>query len=141
MATKRKVRIANPIAERRFSIAGEPGREIVLILGKPRPEPDPSVWMCSFLIEGLPSARRVIARGVDSLQAVQNAINAARYRLRQSGLVLTAPGSMTGDTGLPYPIPHYEGSDFAERMERYVTREEKKLIRNKVRRDKRRGGR
>jgi hypothetical protein len=128
MATTRKPRVANPIAVRRLSVVGEPGREIVITLGKPRPEPDPSVWMCSFLVEGIPKARRRVARGVDSLQALQNAIEAARHLLNTCGVVCTWHGGEPGEIGLPRPVPTFEGSGFAERIERYIDREMKKFL-------------
>jgi hypothetical protein len=129
MAIKGKSHIANPIAERRFAVVGEPEREIVITIGKPRPESDPSVWMCSYLVEGIPKARRRIARGVDSLQALQMAIEGARYTLSASGLVCIWHDSEPGEIGLPRSVPSFEGSDFAEKIERYIDRELKKFAR------------
>lgn len=129
MATMNKRPVKNPIAERRLAVVGDPDREIVITIGKPRPEPDPSVWRCSFRVDGIPNSRRWIARGVDSLQALQNAIEAARYQIKLSGLVCTWHGGEPGEIGLPRSIPTYEGSGFAERMERYVDREEAKVLR------------
>lgn len=52
-------RIANPIAVRRYAVVGEPDREVVVTIGKPRPDPRPGGdWMCSVLIEGTPIERR-----------------------------------------------------------------------------------
>jgi hypothetical protein len=124
-----KLRVANPIAVRSLSVAGEPGREIVITIGKPRPEPDPSVWRCSFLVDGIPKARRRVAYGVDSLQAVQNAVEGARRVLQASGLACTWHGGLPGEIGLPRAIPSYEGSGLAEKIERYIERELKKFLR------------
>ena len=129
MAATRKPRVANPIAVRRLSVEGEPCREVVVTIGKPRPEPDPSVWRCSFLVEGIPGARRRVARGVDALQALQNAIEATRRTLAASGLVLTCEGCEPGEIGFPRPVPSYPGTGFAEKIERYIDRELKKLFR------------
>jgi hypothetical protein len=129
MGTTSKSRVANPIAVRRFSVTGEPDREVVVTIGKPRPEPDPSVWRCSFIVEGLPRARRRIARGVDSLQALQNAIEAARRKLKASGLVLTGTGCEPGEIGMPRPVPSYPGSGIEERIDRYIDKELRKFAR------------
>ncbi len=49
MTTMRNRRVANPIAVRRFSVADEPGREVVLTIGKPRPDPKPGgAFLCSW---------------------------------------------------------------------------------------------
>lgn len=129
MAIKDKFHIANPIAVRRLAVVGEPEREIVITIGKPRPEPDPSVWMCSYLVEGIPKARRRIARGVDSLQALQMAIEGARCTLNASGVVCTWHDGEPGEIGLPRSVPSFEGSGFAEKIERYIGREAKKFAR------------
>jgi hypothetical protein len=129
MVATRKARVANPIAVRRLSVEGEPQRAVVVTIGKPRPEPDPSVWRCSFLVEGIPGGRRRVARGVDGLQALLNAIEATRRTLVTSGLVLTCQGCEPGEIGLPRPVPSYPGTGFAEKIGRYIDRELKKLFR------------
>jgi hypothetical protein len=83
-------RIANPIAVRRYGVAEEPGREVVLTAGKPRPDPRPGGnWICSVLIEGIPKERRRRIDGVDAVQALQEAMAYARRKLDASGLALT----------------------------------------------------
>jgi hypothetical protein len=129
MSATRNPRVANPIAVRRLSVEGAPPREVVVTIGKPRPEPDPSVWKCSFLVEGIPGARRRVARGVDALQALQNAIEATRRTLVASGFVLTCVGCEPGEIGFPRPVPSYPGTRFAEKIGRYIDREQKKLFR------------
>jgi hypothetical protein len=129
MATQGSLRVANPIAVRTLSVEGEPGREIRITIGKPRPEPDPSVWRCSFLVEGIARARRRVAYGVDALQAMQNAVEGARRALHASGVVCTWHGGLPGEIGLPRAIPSYEGSGLAEKIERYIERELKKFLR------------
>src|SRR4051812_34965752 len=109
-------RIANVIASRRLAVVGEPTREVVLRLGKPRPEADSTVWMCSFLVEGIPNERRRIARGADSLQALQCAIQAAKITIAESGVVCTW-NTEPGDIGIPGTIPTYEGSGLAQKID------------------------
>jgi hypothetical protein len=127
-----KPRVANPIAVRRYDVIGEPGRQVIVTIGKPRPEPDPSVWMCSFLVDGIPKARRRIAHGVDALDALQNAIEATRRALKKSGLTLALEGCEPGEIGIPRPVPSYRGSGLAEKIERYIDREEKKFLRRAI---------
>ncbi len=129
MTTPGHPRVANPIAVRRLSVVGEPDREVVLTFGKPRRGPEPSVWRCSFLVEGLAKPRRRVAYGVDSLQALQNAVEGARHLLHTTGLVLTWEGGAPGEIGLPRAIPSFEGSGFAQKIERYIERELKRFIR------------
>lgn len=122
-------RIANPIAERRLAVVGEPDRELVIIVGKPRLDPDPTGdWRCPYLVEGLHTRRR-FAHGIDSLQALQMAIEAAKAAINEAGLVCTYCGSEPGDIGIPRTVPTFrgEGSDFAPKVERYMDRELKKL--------------
>ena len=129
MAPTGTPRVANPIAVRRLSVVGEPGREVVITLGKPRAELKTPTFRCSFLVEGIPKARRRVAYGVDSLQALQNAIEGARRVLERAGLVCTWHGGQPGEIGLPRAIPTYEGSGLAEKIERYIERELKKFLR------------
>jgi len=129
MATQGKPRIANPTATRRLSVVGEPDRAIVITIGKPRPEADPSVWRCSYLVEGVPNARRRFAHGADSLQALQMAIEAAKYRIEASGLVCTWADGEAGDIGVPRTVPTFEGSGFAQKIGCIIDRELKKFAR------------
>ncbi len=127
--TTSKNRVANPIAVRRFFVVGEPGREIVLTIGKPRPDPRPGeAWMCSFLIEGIPNERRRRAYGADSVQALQLALIDARRELDASGLPISqfADGE-PGDLGLPYSAPSGWGVYFQHRIEHYIQRQELEL--------------
>ncbi len=132
MAATGKPRVANPIAVRRYDVIGEPGRQVIVTIGKPRPEPDPSVWRCSFLVDGIPKARRRVAHGVDALDALQNAIEATRRTLKESGLALALEGCEPGEIGIPRPVPSYRGSGLAEKIERYIDREEKRFLRRAI---------
>jgi hypothetical protein len=128
MVASHKPRVANPIAVRCYAVTGQPGGQVIVTIGKPRPERDPSVWRCSFLVEGIPRARRRVARGVDALDALQNAIHATRRSLKESGLSLALEGCEPGDIGIPRAVPSYRGSGLAEKIESYIDREEKKFL-------------
>src|SRR4051812_35393298 len=119
-------RVANPIAVRRFAVVGEPGREVVLTLGKPRRSP--GGWACSFLIEGIPKERRRRGRGVDAVQALQDAMIYARRELDASGLPLTwLDEGEPGDLGLPLFAPIGYGVYFQHRIERYIERQVREM--------------
>ena len=123
-------RVANPIAVRRFSVAGEPGREVVLTIGKPRPGPrGDGAWMCSVLIEGIPPGRRRRVHGVDAIQALQMALEYARRKLDASGLGITwLDRHMPGDIGLPFFAPWSWGLPFQRRIERYIKQQELEIM-------------
>lgn len=123
-------RIANPIAVRRYAVAGEPGREVVLTLGKPRRDPRPGGdWTCTVLVEGIPRERRRRAHGADPVDALQDAMILARRILDASGLLLTWLDGEPGALGLPRCVPTQWGLDFQRRLERHLRREENKLSR------------
>jgi hypothetical protein len=117
-------RVANPIAVRRFSVIGEPGREVVLTIGKPRQDPRPGGdWICSVLIEGVPNERRWRVPGVDAVQALQLALEHARRELDASGLPLAwLDEGEPGDLGLPLSAPTGYGLHFQQSIERYIER-------------------
>jgi hypothetical protein len=124
--TEHRRRIANPIAIRRYAVAGDPSREVVLTIGKPRPDPRGD-WMCSVLIEGVPKERRRRVNGVDAVQALQQAMVYARHALDACGLSVTWLDGEPGDTGLPLPIPSTWGFAFERRLERLVEDETKRM--------------
>jgi hypothetical protein len=123
-------RVANPIAVRRYGVEGEPGRELVLVIGKPRKDPRlTSTWTCTVRIEGIPKQKHRRGQGVDAVQALQDAMVCARRELDASGLRLTWLDGESGALGLPLSVPTGWGLDFQRRLERYVLRESRKLAR------------
>lgn len=128
MATGKR-RVANPIAVRRYTVEGQPSREVVLTLGKPRPDPRPGGgFSCTVLIQGTPHERRRRIYGEDALQALQLAMFYARRALDRSGLTLVWLDE-PGDTGLPLSAPSGFGFDFQRRVERLMRREELRFAR------------
>jgi hypothetical protein len=112
---------AAPLVSRTYSVAGEPGREVVLTIGKPRPAMGD--WACRVRIEGIPKGcARVF--GIDPLQALQLAILRARRMLDASGLALVwGEDGAPGDVGIPLPVPTGHGFAFQRKLERYLERE------------------
>ena len=116
---------SKPFAFRVFTVAGEPGREVVLTIGKPRPWRGD--WACRVRIEGIPNGRALVPGG-DPLQALQMAILRARRMLDASGLpLLWLADGVPGDVGIPLPVPTGNGFEFQRKMERYVEREDKRF--------------
>ena len=116
-------RVANPIAVRRFSVLDKPDHEVVLTIGKPRPDPrsEGRDWMCSVLIEGIPKERRRRICGIDAIQALQLALDYARRELDASGLDITWLEPHTpGDYGLPFSADTTYGVFFQHRLEQYM---------------------
>ncbi len=123
-------RVANPIAVRRYGVDGEPGREVVLIMGKPRLDPRlTKTWTCAVLIEGIPKQKHRRGQGADAVQALQDAMVCARRELDASGLRLTWLDGEPGALDLPLSVPTGWGLDFQQRLERYIRRESLELAR------------
>lgn len=131
MSKTNRPRVANPIAIRRFGVVGEPDREIVLTIGKPRPYRDsPNEWTCAVLVEGIPNAKRERVHGIDALQALQLGVEQARRLLDASGLVLTwLDGLEPGDVGISRIVPSGWGLAFERKIERHMDREAQRAAR------------
>jgi methyltransferase (TIGR00027 family) len=116
---------ASPLVFRVFTVAGEPGRQVVLTIGKPRP--GHGAWTCRIRIEGIPRGRGFTV-GEDPLQALQLALARARRMLDASGLpLLWLPDGEPGDVGIPLAVPTGHGFQFQRKLERYVERESKRF--------------
>ncbi|XYH97673.1 DUF6968 family protein [Sorangium sp. So ce1128] len=69
--TQRKYKI---IAVRRYSVEGEPGREIVLKIGEAiQPNSADGSWTCPVFLDGLESDIQYV-EGIDAIQAIQSAM-------------------------------------------------------------------
>ena len=108
---------AAPIASRRLTLLPS-GRPVLVELGAPR-EVRGGAWDCSYHIRGLGRTRTARARGDDSLQALQLALDAVRRELEPFGARLTWSGE-PGETGLAASVPEYFGGAFRRRLERMV---------------------
>jgi len=104
---------------RRYSVAGQPGRTVVLIISKPRRWRKD--WICDFRVEGIPDGHG-FHPGVDPLQALQLAITSARMMLDASGLPLVWMEGEPGDVGIPLPVPATYGWKVQRKWERCLDR-------------------
>lgn len=114
------------IAERRLSAVGDPTRIVTLTIGRPRPDPAGD-WICPVHVDGIGDVAQQSGRGVDALQALLNAAEAARYVIDQSGLLLTWEGGEPGDAGLPRIVPTSLGLSFARQIEAHIDRKVQKV--------------
>jgi hypothetical protein len=119
------VKSTKPYAFRVYTVAGEPGREVVLTISAPQPALGD--WACRVRIEGIPRGREVVT-GVDPLQALQLAILRARRMLDASGLSLVwLTDGVPGDVGIPLPVPTGHGFELQRKIERHVEREDRRF--------------
>lgn len=122
METQNSIPIPNPIAERRLSIVGDPGKTVIVRIGTPAPDPRGD-WICPVHIEGIDESLQQCGRGIDSMQALINAFEAARHALDGSGLSLTWEGGEPGDHGFPRVVPYAFGRAFASTIEAHIDKE------------------
>ena len=103
---------------------------ITVVIGAP--SKDGEDWKCPFQLRGLEEEIRY-AHGVDSLQALQEAVYGAGLLLRRSGVKLRWVGEI-GWLGFPMRVPDAHGQRFTRRIERMIEQEQKALFdRNKNR--------
>jgi hypothetical protein len=120
-------KIARVVACRVITIANVPGREVILSVGVPR-RVGQAEWRCPILVEGLddnPIADA--ASGIDSLQALLQAVECVRRHLKESGRRFAWLGeSRLWGTGIPRQVPIDLGRRFEEQIERAIERESQK---------------
>jgi hypothetical protein len=121
------------IASRVF-INKRTGDRVIASIYAPRPLPKEE-WACRFVIRGLPQPHRHDARGVDSLQALFEAIQGIRFFLAQSGLPITwfEGEGEAGDYGIYRSLAGFDVA-MTRHLERLVQREITELVCPKVRR-------
>ncbi|WP_437992364.1 DUF6968 family protein [Sorangium sp. So ce145] len=118
----------SPIAERRYSVEGQPGREIILKIGRPFEVSPPGVdWACPVVFEGLDDGCSKCVYGIDGVQAIQLAMQYARNQLEASGLQLLWMTDEPGDLGLPRPIESTLGVWFQRELEQMVESEQRRM--------------
>lgn len=140
MATKatkatRKKRVAAPralgtIIAERVLLFTEPGRTSARVrIGRPRKDRATGDYFCPYLLKGLGDQRVSEAWGVDSLQALQNALQAIRLALEPHVNHLRWEGGQDGWLGFPKAIPDLFGPKFTLQLEKWVERETDRFAR------------
>lgn len=120
LLTALDVMTQTPIAERTLTVDGDPGRTVVVTIYAPTPDPS-SGWRCEFEIHGAWSARER-GRGLDSFQAMVNAIQGVRKFLDDSGMSFSWEGGEPGDHGVPRVILNIFGLRLTRELEDEVQR-------------------
>ena len=99
------------------------GRAVTVEIHAPEPDPDSSHgdWRCPFRLHGALDVTGA-GYGVDALQALIHATQAARKAIDDSGLSLTWMGGEAGDHGIPAIVPQMFGRAFARSIEEEIER-------------------
>jgi len=118
-APRKSVRLGTIIASRTLREAD--GARVTVQFGRPRRSDKD--WLCPFRIVGLSNDVVHRAYGVDSLQALQLAIDAARAMVRSCGRPLDWLGQ--SDLGFGRTVPGFIGQRRVDRLNRAVDREVK----------------
>jgi hypothetical protein len=114
------------IASRTFELSD--GRTLNLEFSAPA-QLAPDEWRCTFtLIGGAAGRISGSAIGIDSLQALQIAIDAARIELSRIQENITWLGGENRWTGLSRCVPISFGLAFQERLEQMILVEEESLV-------------
>jgi len=95
------------IATRQLHYFDETNRKriVSIFVGKPQPSSDAEEYQCLFQVIGVGHQKTQVARGQDSIQALQSSLILAAASLNhlndQLGRRLTWEGGASGDLGLP----------------------------------------
>ena len=121
-------RIGTILAERELAEQVS-GKVVRVSLGAPRPGTEGAEWECPFRIHGAGISRVEFGYGIDSMQAITDALQGIRVRLDESGLALgwkVGPGRQDiwrDETGFARSIPMVLGAALSRRLERLFFRE------------------
>ncbi|WNG52112.1 hypothetical protein F0U60_54425 [Archangium minus] len=118
------------IAERTLTVAGHDDSFVHVRVGKPRKDSATGDYFCPFSIKGLHPQRVHEAWGMDSMQALQNALQAIRIELAPHADRLRWEGGQDGWLGFPKVIPDLFGPAFIQRLEKLVDRETDRFARS-----------
>lgn len=108
------------IAER--TLTTDDGRAVTIEIYAPTMESQPIPhWRCEFEVRGAIDQTEH-GSGLDSFQAIVNALQGVRKYLDDSGLSLTWAGGEPGDHGVPRIVPQFFGREFAKDIEAEIDR-------------------
>lgn len=102
------VTIQNPVAEATLATASSPSHAVTVKIGHPELDPldpDGKTWRSAWVVEGLPGARVRYAHGVNGIQAIQQAIEAARQELERSSVPVGLTPDSPGEYGIGRIMP------------------------------------
>jgi hypothetical protein len=111
------------IAERSLMIVGQGDSLARIRIGKPRKDRATGDSFCPFILEGIGEQKVRRAWGIDSMQALQNALQAVRLELAPHAEDLEWEGGQDGGLGFPKTIPDLFGPTFTRHLEGLMDRE------------------
>lgn len=100
--------VGDVIATRALTLRGDDGdKEIVIVIGKPRPFDGGTDFLCPYQIRGMERKKVTYAGGVDAVQALELALAKIGAELYTSEAAksgkLRWDGGDAGDLGFPVP--------------------------------------
>lgn len=111
------------IASRVLTEENARNSKITITVGAPR-RVEADHWLCPFLIEGIVESGIHYGYGVDALQSLLVAVAGIRWHLEQTGRCFIWLGD---DHGIPQQVPTAYGRTFAQRVEKAIERESKRV--------------
>jgi len=129
------LRLGKVIATRRLNVLGDSCRPVTVRIGRPR-RVRVGEWACPVQFAGLGETHYIAGRGVDSCQALVEALAGIHYTLAQSGSRFSW-SSIKDETGFPRVVPYSFGPKFSARVNQHIDRELERFIQNAKRRLKR----
>jgi hypothetical protein len=90
------------------------------------PDAELETWVCPLDIQGIPTPHFEHLHGIDSMHAIQKALEATSDWIRSSDLQLVWERT-PGDTGFPHYVPWSINYEFLQAIERYIDDEIDKL--------------
>jgi hypothetical protein len=118
------------IAERTLTRVEHANALVRIRIGRPRKERATGDYICPVAIEGIGDRKLCQAHGIDSMQALQNALQAIRLELAPHTSSLSWAGGQEGWLGFPKVIPDLFGPKFTQRVEGLVDREVDRFARS-----------
>jgi hypothetical protein len=116
------------LVRRRLVLADSSRRAVTVSIGQPRRTPGTPDWECPFRITGGGLSRIDYGYGVDSMQALINALLGLRVVLESTGKSFSWLGA-DYIIGFPRVIPCWGDVSWTRRMERLVEREARGYVR------------
>jgi hypothetical protein len=128
--TGHKSRLGSVIASRVLTQMGPQLQQIIVSIGRPRRR-SKAEWECPFLVDGLEGSAVQTAGGVDSMQALQMAIEGVRVNLERSGHRFVWLERETGSE-IPRYVPTQYGPRFEARLNRMIEYQAKRFWESKL---------
>lgn len=116
-----RVNIGRVVASRTFTQQNGRTRKVKVSIGLPRRLLRAS-WECRFLIEGIGAPIVGRAGGVDTLQALLQAVEGVRVNLEQTGHCFVWLNAKDG-LGIPFLIPLSHGKSLEDRVRKLIAKD------------------